>query len=165
MFFTGPILLPCYKVIDCIPRKPENAGKGKHPKPCNINKIYMVKVVLKREMHLYFGTKSKQFIIMSILKNAKVMKLANQTTMRQASFLSLRFVLSALAARPGMESLLPFCWGAKSHVLIPLGCCVCNVYSVVFQSISPLWTLSIKGILDSYLFPKPALMLPIFCKM
>lgn len=69
----------------------------------------MVKVVLKREMHLYFGIKRKQFIIMSILKNANVIKSANHTTMRQASYLSLRFVLLALAARPGMESLLPFC--------------------------------------------------------
>lgn len=57
-FFTCCILLPCYKGVDHITRKAENTEEGKQTKPCDINKTHMMKVVLKREIHLYFGIKA-----------------------------------------------------------------------------------------------------------
>lgn len=57
-FFTCCILLPCYKRVDHITRKAENTEEGKQTKPCDINKTHMMKVVLKREIHLYFGIKA-----------------------------------------------------------------------------------------------------------
>lgn len=38
----------------CFPESQKMQREGKHAKPCNINKTLVVKVVLKREVYLYY---------------------------------------------------------------------------------------------------------------
>lgn len=143
MFSTCRILLPCYKGISLISGKPENAGEGEHAKPCNINKTLVVEVVLKREVHWYFGIRSKQFVY---FENAKAIQLATWIPMRLSSYPPCsQLWLWELEGRSAA-----FLFKSKRVTSYPMGCCtgMHSAYSAAFLSISSLWILSTKGILN-----------------